>query len=116
MWRQGYRSCILVAPPFRLQFTLCRYCIICFVHAALDEIKKFIEEEIRSIRSKLLSTEEKFTDLKWSVDYFSAKYDKLLKIQSSNDKTVKLTADVKIVKQDLSIAQKQRKKLKQRKK
>ena len=75
--------------------------------ATLDDIKKLLEEEIRPIRSKLLSIEEKFSELKSSVDYFSGKYDELLKrIQSSNDKTGKLTADVRIVKQDLSIPQK----------
>jgi len=75
--------------------------------ATLDEIKKLFEEEIRPIRSKLLSIEQKFSDLKSSVDYFSDKYDELLKkIQSSNDKTVKLTADVKVVKHDLSTTQK----------
>ena len=74
--------------------------------ATLNDIKKLLEEEIRPIRSKLLSIEEKFSELKSSVDYFSGKYDELLKIQSSNDKTGKLTADVRIVKQDLSITQK----------
>ena len=75
--------------------------------ATLDDIKKLLEEEIRPIRSKLLSIEEKFSELKSSVDYFSGKYDELLKrIQSSNDKTGKLTVDVRIVKQDLSIPQK----------
>ena len=43
----------------------------------------------------------------WRHDYFSGKYDELLKkIQSSNDKTGKLTAGVRIVKQDLRITQK----------
>ena len=75
--------------------------------ATLSDIKKLLEEEIRPIRSKLLSIEEKFSELKSSVDYFSGKYDELLKkIQSSNDKTGKLTADIRIVKQDLSITQK----------
>ena len=75
--------------------------------ATLDDIKKLLEEEIRPIRSKLLSIEEKFSELKSSVDYFSGKYHELLKrIQSINDKTGKLTADVRIVKQDLSITQK----------
>ena len=75
--------------------------------ATLNDIKKLLEEEIRPIRSKLLLIEEKFSELKSSVDYFSGKYDELLKkIQSSNDKTGKLTADVRIVKQDLSITQK----------
>ena len=75
--------------------------------ATLDDIKKLLEEEIRPIRSKLLSTEEKFSELKSSVDSFSGKYHELLKrIQSINDKIGKLTADVRIVKQDLSITQK----------
>ena len=75
--------------------------------ATVDDIKKLLEEEIRPIRSKLLSIEEKFSELKSSVDYFSGKYDELLKrIQSSNDKTGKLTSHVRIVKQDLSITQK----------
>ena len=76
--------------------------------ATLNGIKKLLEEEIRSrSRSKLLSIEEKFSELKSSVDYISGKYDELLKkIQSSNDKTWKLTADVRIFKQDLSITQK----------
>ena len=75
--------------------------------ATLDGIKKLLEEEIRPIRSKLLSIEEKFNELKSSVEHFSGKYDELLKkIQSSNDKTGRLTADVKVVKQDLSITQK----------
>ena len=74
--------------------------------ATLDDIKKLLHEEIRPIRSKLLSIEEKFSELKSSVNYFSGKYDELKKIQSSNDKTGKLTADVRIVKQDLSITQK----------
>jgi len=55
----------------------------------------------------LLSIEEKFSELKSSVDSFSGKYDELLKkIQSNNDKTGKLTADIRIVKQDFSITQK----------
>ena len=75
--------------------------------ATLDDIKNLLEEEIKPIRSKLLSIEEKFSELKSSVDYFSGNYDELLKrIQSSNDKTGKLTADVRIVQQDLSITQK----------
>ena len=40
--------------------------------ATLDDIKKLLEKEIRPIRSKLLSTEEKFSELKSSVDYFQA--------------------------------------------
>ena len=82
--------------------------LFCSHLATLNDIKKLLEEEIRPIRSKLLSIEEKLSELKSSVDYFSGKYDELLKkIQSSNDdKTGKLTADVRIVKQDLSITQK----------
>ena len=75
--------------------------------ATVKDIKKLLEEEIRPITSKLLSIEEKFSELQLAVDYLSGKYDELLKkIQSSNDKTGKLTADVRIVKQDLSITQK----------
>ena len=81
--------------------------LFCSHLATLNDIKKLLEEEIRPIRSKLLSIEEKLSELKSSVDYFSGKYDELLKkIQSSNDKTGKLTADVRIVKQDLSVTQK----------
>ena len=66
--------------------------------ATVNDIKKLLEEEIRPITSKLLSIEGKFSELKSAVDYLSGKYDELLKkIQSSNDKTGKLTADVRSV-------------------
>ena len=75
--------------------------------------KKRLKEEIRPIRSKLLLLEEKFSELKLSVDYFSGKYDELLKkIQSSNDKRGKLTTDVsKILAIHKSALLKRRKKL-----
>ena len=60
--------------------------------ATIEDIKKVLEEEIRPLRSKLLSIEEKFHTLQNLVDFMSAKYDELLKqIHGSNEKVAKIT-------------------------
>ena len=75
--------------------------------ATIEDIKKVLEEEIRPLRSKLFSIEEKFDTLQKLVDFTSAKYDELLKlIQGSNEKVVTLTSDVKNLKRDFSGTQK----------
>ena len=75
--------------------------------AAIEDIKKVLEEEIRPLRSKLVSIEEKFDTLQKLVDFMSAKYGELLKqIQGSNEKVVTLTSDVKNLKRDFSGTQK----------
>ena len=75
--------------------------------ATIGDIKKVLEEEIRPLRSKLLSIEEKFDTLQNLVDFMSAKYDELLKqIQGSNEKVVTLISDVKNLKRDFVGTQK----------
>ena len=75
--------------------------------ATLEEIKKLLETELSSIRSNLQSIENKFIDLKLSVDYMSAKYDEVLtQLGRLIDKNVSLSTDVKSLKHDLSTTQK----------
>ena len=78
-----------------------------FVTATIEDIKKVLEEQIRLLRSKLLSIEEKFDTLQNLVDFMSAKYDELLKqIQGSTEKVVTLISDVKNLKRDFVGTQK----------
>ena len=59
--------------------------------ATMQDINKVLEEEIRSLRMKLFSIQEKFDTLQNLVNFMSAKYNELLKqIQGSNDKVVTL--------------------------
>ena len=75
--------------------------------ATVEEIRRLLEDEIRPLRSKLFSIEEKFSALQKSVDFVSNKYDELLKqIQGSNEKVVTLVSDVKNMKRDLTGVQK----------
>ena len=77
------------------------------VTVTIKDIKKVLEEEIKPLRSKLFSIEEKFDTFPKLVDFTSAKCDELLKlIQGSNEKVVTLTSDVKNLKRDFSGTQK----------
>lgn len=75
--------------------------------ATIDDIKKLLEDEIRPLRANLLSIEEKFNALQNSMDFFSKKYDDLLKgIQGNNEKMVKATGEIKSMRNDLNKTEK----------
>ena len=68
----------------------------------LEEIKKLLETELSPIRANLQSIEKKFSDLKTSVDYMSAKHDEVLnQLGRLNNKNFSLTTDVKNLKHDV---------------
>ena len=46
--------------------------------ATIEDIKKVVEEEIRPLRSKSFSIEEKFDTLQNLVNFMSTKYDELM--------------------------------------
>ena len=49
-----------------------------FAMATIEDIKKVVEEEIRPLRSKSFSIEEKFDTLQNLVNFMSTKYDELM--------------------------------------
>ena len=88
IWRHGGQPGFSIALPiFGIPCNYVGILTYLFNMAALEGTRKLLEEEIRLLRSKLLSIEEKFNALQKSIDFVSSKYDELVKqIQGSMTK------------------------------